>query len=87
MFYSWGFLIDISLILVRNFKCWRNYVIIHGLIQLFIDVATVILVSLTIYVNTYPMSEVLKGVSGVHFVVGASMLILTVLMHIQGLIL
>ena len=58
MFIAWGILIDISLIIARNFKMWTHYMIIHGLLMIVIDFGTIVLVSMTLYYNRAALSTI-----------------------------
>jgi hypothetical protein len=54
MLFSWGFLADIGVILVRHFKVHKNYIKFHYNVFKFVDVFTIVF-SLLIYlkVNTH----------------------------------
>ncbi|KRX02685.1 Cytochrome b5-like heme/steroid binding domain [Pseudocohnilembus persalinus] len=67
---SWGFLIDISIIIVRNFKSFTYAILIHGFIQLYIDFSTIIIVFLTYVIahnNVYDVSS-LDHPGGLHLI-------------------
>jgi hypothetical protein len=50
MLFSWGFLADIGVILVRHFKVHKNYIKFHYNVFKFVDVFTIVF-SLLIYLK------------------------------------
>lgn len=57
MFYAWGIFVDIAIIISRNFKVWKWYMMCHGILFLLIDLGTVIIAALTLAINTNPLCK------------------------------
>lgn len=58
MFYAWGVAVDIAIIISRNFKAWKWYMMLHGILFLIVDLGTLALIVLTMFANTYPLCKI-----------------------------
>ncbi len=69
-FYGWGFVVDLAIILVRHFKHWKFYILIHLIIFLILDFSTIIIVSMTLYAKKDSLAGLSDGVLIAHFILG-----------------